>query len=428
MRGEGQSHHRRSTNERGQVLLLSILVMTVVLVMGAVVFDVGMALSEKERVQSATDASALAAALELANGGSEGDAETTACNIYQANGFDACPTVNIPPLQGPHAGDDRYVEVTASVESFAAFLEVITGTDSFLPGARSVAAFIGATDQAPCGVCILSPSANPALAVNGNGSLTVNSSVSINSNGAQSVAISGNAVLTAGSIETVGGSQVNGNHAEFNPEPTAGEPFGDPLSSIPVPFVSGPSFGALVTNTAQTIDPGIYNSISTTAALTLNPGIYVIKGTGAPTIPGLSVTGNAGRITGSGVTLYFACPSYPDPCAPGQLGAGLSIAGQGVFDPTAPTIGTYGGLLIFFDRNNVATLRMSGNAVVDLTGTVYGKSASWSVTGNGAVGQFNSLIVFNTANIAGNGIVVDYDPAENFPPGNTTAPSVSLVE
>jgi hypothetical protein len=121
-------------------MMLMILALTVVVVIGAVVFDAGMALSEKERVQGATDAAALAGAQALASGQGVGGATTVACDYYMRNGFDECPDVNIPPENGPRAGNASFVEVIGSVESPTPFISVFT--ESILePEGRAVAGF-----------------------------------------------------------------------------------------------------------------------------------------------------------------------------------------------------------------------------------------------------------------------------------------------
>ena len=63
IRAEGP--RRRRDREGGQTLIAFIMAMTVVFLIGAIVVDVGLWLSERRHAQSAADLSALAAAAKL---------------------------------------------------------------------------------------------------------------------------------------------------------------------------------------------------------------------------------------------------------------------------------------------------------------------------------------------------------------------------
>jgi hypothetical protein len=131
------------------MLMIAVVIVTVVLVLGALVLDGGLALSEKDRVQSATDAAVLVAAKSLADHDSLGATTSKACTYWRANGFDknaapgTCPslTVNSPPTQGPHAGNSGYVEVIGETSSTTGFFDLFSEIDAFEPSARSVAGY-----------------------------------------------------------------------------------------------------------------------------------------------------------------------------------------------------------------------------------------------------------------------------------------------
>jgi Putative Flp pilus-assembly TadE/G-like len=77
---------RRLSEEHGQSLLLLVLAMTVMLVVGAIVVDVGLWLSERRGSQTDADFAALAGAYELLNpGASSSDAVTAAGSSLTAN-------------------------------------------------------------------------------------------------------------------------------------------------------------------------------------------------------------------------------------------------------------------------------------------------------------------------------------------------------
>ncbi|MCI0814593.1 MAG: pilus assembly protein, partial [Chloroflexi bacterium] len=89
--------------ERGQSLILLALLLPVVLGFVALTLDVGFALVERRNLQNATDAAALAAAQDLANGESDATVTATAIDYLQRNGYnvsDDTIVVNVPPASG----------------------------------------------------------------------------------------------------------------------------------------------------------------------------------------------------------------------------------------------------------------------------------------------------------------------------------------
>src|SRR5207248_7647363 len=99
--------------------------------------------------------------------------------------------------------------------------------------------------------------------------------------------------------------------------------------------------------------------------LILNPGIYIIQG------GGLAISSSA-SISGSGVMIYNAGSKFP---ALGGSFGGISLTGSGSFSLTSPTSGTYAGILIFQERDNAASLSLSANAGLGLSGTIYAPAA-----------------------------------------------------
>jgi hypothetical protein len=157
--------------------------------------------------------------------------------------------------------------------------------------------------------------------------------------------------------------------------------------------------------------PGIYRSIQAAGSSTLHfaAGIYVITGT-------MQISGNATANVG-GATLYFACSSYPQPCASGSRGAGLSISGTVNFaagrtvDLTSP----YNGLSIFYDRDNAQDLVLGGGAL-SVTGSIYAPSARLALSGNSGPALLTSMAVvdsFEVSGSTGRSFRLAYDPALN---------------
>ena len=200
---------------------------------------------------------------------------------------------------------------------------------------------------------VLNPTAAGALTLSGNASIKIPGAVVVDSNSTTAISASGNAQLTASVIDVGGGFQKSGN-ASFSPAPIRGVSASDPLAALPTPASRSDQLRHLnLSGNSQTttINPGIYSQITVSgnARLTLNPGIYIIEG------GGLTVTGNA-SISGTGVMIYNAGSNYPG--SGGNFG-GITLSGNGTFNLTAPTTGTYAGILIFQSRQNTRALSFS---------------------------------------------------------------------
>jgi hypothetical protein len=170
----------------------------------------------------------------------------------------------------------------------------------------------------PCVLCVLNPSANGALNVNGGAHLTLaqNGSIYVDSSSSDAADISGGSVVsdTDGTF-IVGGWNASGGSI-FNPAPQHTSSFSDPISP-PIPAAGGNACsqqydgladGQAVTgpNTAFTLGggqgniyPGTYTSItvSGSAQLMMWPGVYHIT-------QALTVSGQA-HLNGYGVELVF---------------------------------------------------------------------------------------------------------------------------
>jgi len=133
---------RQVLNKRaGSVLPLFAILLPVLCGMLGLVLDIGLLFAAHRQVQTAADAAALAAAVDLRAGKTAGSASATASQYVQYNGLPAAAvTVNLPPQQGPYAGNARYVEVVVSHSAGVWFIQVV-GAASPTVSARAVAGY-----------------------------------------------------------------------------------------------------------------------------------------------------------------------------------------------------------------------------------------------------------------------------------------------
>ncbi len=422
--------------ERGQALLIAAGAIVILVGTAGLAIDVGIARTQLRSAQNAADAAAVSGADDLP-GGSPATAITDATCAAAFNGYvdrsgpvtcnghtypaepGVTVTVSTPPTTSKsHNGDPNSVEVTISQDVPTAFMKVLKRNTVTVTG-HAVATASGLR----CALCVLSSSAPQALFGNNAATLRVNGlGIVVNSSAANAGLLKDSAQVTAPTIGVVGCTELH-NTGTFTPTAQCGvPPVSDPLASLPVPSVSGPNYGSVSASKNQTINPGIYSSISVGGSgnLTLNPGTYIITGQFA--------AHNSGAVSGNGVTLYFACPSYPTPCTPGETdGGNLYINDAATFNITAPTSGPEQGIAIFYDRNNAAGLTSRDASNPSITGTIYARS-SLALFGDKGTATLNSLVVVNMISVQDGtrGVTINYDKTQNATP--TTAGASSLTE
>jgi Putative Flp pilus-assembly TadE/G-like len=415
-------------DDSGQALIISALCMTCLFGFVALAADVGIMLREKRLVQTAADSAAIAGASDL----NYGNATTSAQAAAGQNGFTtggAMVTVNSPPLNGPHSGVSGYVEVIVSQVQPTLFMGFF-GRSSLTVSARAVA-----TNLATASNCmfLLGPS-GPDINLTGAGGLSVpvcgiiaNSDVSISGSGSVDSKSIGVAAPSPGYTDSGSGT--------FNPLPIAGiAPISDPLAFIPQPSVpSYPSCSAYSESgsSAVTVPPGCYSGLSLTGsgAVTLSPGNYefngpvIFGGSGAITLgsgmyifnTGASISlSGAGGVTGSGVTFYVTSAAGP-----------FSLSGSDSLTLTAPTSGTYDGILFFQQRGDANAFSLGGSGSMNMTGIFYMPSAPLNLSG-AASETFAAAFVARQLNLSGSGSVTlnDY----NLTNSSSPLTSVRLVE
>ncbi len=398
----------------GSIVVMVTMWMAVGLTLLGLVVDLGYGSVRHRRAQNAADAATLGAMEQIYLGNSLDAATAAAGQMAQQNGFASSDlTLSLLAADGSPATSPSQVASAAAVISNTyptLFLRVV-GISTATVAAQSSSKY--GSSLGLCALCVLSSGDTLSLDFPGNGSATVNGgTVQVNSNANTALVINSNGSLTAQAINVVGGWSP-GSHGFFSPSPVAARPIPDPLATVPVPtFSSANGQSISVTGGTTTIDPGNYQTIDVSGGGTLimNPGTYAITGT-------IKITGSGGNITGNGVMLYFTCGLIlPAACSgPGQAGGTLGMAGNGTFNMSAPTSGTYKGLLIFYDRNNTSALNLTGNGTDTVTGTIYARQSDAKLAGNGGSLQLQSRLITDTATITGNGsITINWNQATNY--------------
>jgi hypothetical protein len=116
---------------------------------------------------------------------------------------------------------------------------------------------------------------------------------------------------------------------------------------------------------------------------TLSPGVYIVSG------GNFKINANA-NISGSGVTIYI------------MAGSSVHINGTATVNLSAPTSGTYSGMLFFGDRSGTDDITFNGTAASKLTGAIYFANQEISYLGNFSGNGGCTQVVGNTVAWSGN--------------------------
>ena len=266
-------------------------------------------------------------------------------------------------------------------------------------------------------IWVLDPSASMAFNATGTSNFVSNCSINVNSTASNGFRIQGGGVVQASEINVVGGAVV-ANNATVSPAPVTGaSPVQDPLASLPSPTYGGcdytnfqPGGGTI------NLSPGVYcGGIKVTyqAVLNFSPGTYVLNG------GGMTITSNNATLNGSGVTFYNTSNGYA--FAPIVISSGSSV------NFTAPTSGTYKGIMMVQDRNvgSSATSAIGGGSNQTYTGTIYMPSGNLSYTGGSSTNSLTVALVVKDLTIVGNAYMSKDSTGSTT---GITQSSVSLIQ
>ena len=402
---------KRFTDDRGQTIILAALCMPLLLGFVALAVDAGLMFRAEREMQTAADSAAIAGAEELNYGDVTAAAKADAALNGVIDGQNgATVTVNNPPLSGPNAGNSGSVEVIVSSSQTTYFMNVLNQGSMTVIG-RAVA---GHSPTRNC-VYTLGTSGTDISVSNGVNIQIPGCSVFSNSSSSTSLQVSGGATLNTQAINLVGGYSVTGGGHMTPSTPSQGvAQASDPLAYLPAPsftsgsclanpnlgsggkFTIGPSAGGTICYNGLTIGNG--------ATATLKPGVYVINGQ-------LNLAGGT-TTTGTGVTFYF------------PPGGSVSISNGITFNLTAPTSGTYNGILFYQDRSDANGVYIEGGANSVLNGILYFPDANVTLE-NGTNTTSYATVISKTLTFAGGASFKDYS---QMPGASTPLVAARLVE
>lgn len=373
--------------------------------------EAGLWLVTKSKLQHITDTAALSAATRAISTPNTTLITSAATERAKSSGLRAGDTLNValPPVTGAHAGMAGFVEVTAT-RTVRRYLTRIYTQDPMNLSARSVAGVLEGTGDRVC-MMALSPSASPAFAVGGAGTVNVTGcAFASNSNATNSFDMIGARVVVTGScLYAVGGvSASDGLQLTDCLEPQDMErPTPDPYAALRMPTlseVSGliPQASTLTgsfTPNANLIEYGVpvalFNGgLTISGTTTLGAGLYIVNG------GSLKISANA-VLSGTGISFYL------------MNGATLDITGGAelnvkAYDAANPGLRSdrFAGLLFFGDREGTPVSHsLSGNSDSSMNGVVYFPNDKLSYIGDAGSSYPCMEIIASTLSVSGSGTV-----------------------
>jgi Flp pilus assembly protein TadG len=409
-----------SRRRRGTVAVVTAICLVPLIGIMAFLLDGGILMAQQRQVQSAADASSQAAAVYLYNnyttnagldplGKAAALAKTYAStNGYNNNGTTNTVTVNIPPLSGLFTGQAGYAEVIVQYNQPRMF-SAIFGASNLPVISRSVSrgTYAPYSDDA---VIALSPTGASALTAAGSAKLKASATVQVDSSNVAAVNVNNTGNINAPIISITGNWTSSSSGTLTGSVVTGASSVNDPLATLPAPSTTGltvqpglPGYGS------YTMSPGIYNGGVTFGGgmnITMKSGTYYIENGGFTVANGVTLTGTS-------VMIYIA---------PGS--GAFSFQGGGVINLTAPTSGTYSGVVMYQDRSNTSAISIANGTTTTITGTFYAAGAAINFAGGAQLSQFGSQIIAKTLNLSNNASV-----SVNWSAGTVARrPSLNIVE
>jgi len=389
---------------KGNVAIITALCLPMIVGGAAYGIEVGFWRYDEVRVQQASDAAAYAAAVvkrSVGSGVTSDQLNSAATTAATSNGYTTTTdtiAVNAPSTATPSDANSAEVVITRTEPPiFTTYIRCMVanwqssscGNSTATVKASSTASFSNAGDAC---VLALSPSAGKAADFAGNSSLTLNGcSVMSNSLASNAFNVQGSANLSAPCAYASGGASIGGtlNLTTCGAVKTSQPPVADPYGTLTLPTAdSHPhNFNANSASCGNT-----YNGMAITNTVKLPScaagQAYIISG------GTLDLHGNA-NLTCSGCTFYLT------------NGASVSINGNSHINLSAPTSGTYSGMLFMSDRTNTGTITINGDNTSSVTGTIYAPDANVSFLGNFAGTSGCTQIVALTVSWSGSTTFAD---------------------
>ncbi len=373
----------------------------------------------KRQLQRAADSAAIAGAFtRLQNG----NVQTQATGSLTRDGItsaDATATIENAPTAGAYAGDTNAVRVILEQPARLNFSSLFMTTTPII---RAEATATGISNGNFC-VLALEGTTNAGIRMQGNATVNLGCGMATNSQASDAVIAGGSSLITASPIAAVGGLSPSLNYGpgtELLPNSIRQR---DPYSGLPEPQV-GSCGGELRVQPGQVriVNGSLgrcFRGMSLSGTVTFDPGVYIIDG-------GSFNVGSQAVVRGTGVT--FILTSSTAATNPSSI-ATVTINGGATMQLSAPTSGTYAGILFYQDRRatNIDGNRINGNSLSAFQGAFYFPSQGLEFNGTTGMRTDCVQIAARRVTFIGNSSIINQCPP-NSGAGAFSGLRVFLVE
>jgi hypothetical protein len=431
--------------ERGQALIIIALAAVGLFAFTSLAIDGSMVFSKKRQAQNAADAAALAGALALVREVDDPTLDPVAL-AYEStvqNAFNNDTTTNEvdvynPPIDGPYAGDDQYVQVKILVHVTTYFTRVIgrNNVDTAVEAvARATIPEVVPWHEGDALVSLMPGCRTPGqsddpFVVIGNADIDVTGAgIRVNSNCTRTGQVAydqgGHSEVTTDAQVCVFGAY---RAANTTPPPENCPPSDNGRYQLPNPFCSHEGQVVDLGSNNYIAIPGNYSGtfpgVSPAGTLKLQKGIYCLHD-GFELHSSWTVTSDLNDndlhdslsegvfffVDGGDIT--FNGNSY------------IEIHAIDVIDDDFPE--EFVNFLFYVPPSNPANIKLTGSNGSQFTGTILAPSSSTEILGNNATLALNSQIISYTVKVSGGGnLRITYNQDENGLAW--TNPGVEMVE
>lgn len=374
---------------RGNFAVLTAIALTSMAGVAGLVVDYGNGLLNRLQDQRSADIVAMAGATIYASTGS-----TTSMNlaISKVGSLNGLPSSDITAsLTTSPNGDGNQAVLVKVQTNVARTLSQILSSGSTLSVASTAYAELKSASGSGC-ILALDTTAHQAITISGSANVQApGCDIVANSDNSDALDMSGSARATTPCTITVGGqTTTSGLTLTTCTRPTTNATATpDPYASLSNPVSLGASCQTLP-NPPINVPPGYYcNGINISTTATFQPGFFYVKGN-------LAFQGGS-NVSGTGVTFFI------------YKSGTTAISGSATVNISAPTSGTYAGVLLFGDRNGTTANNnnISGSSASVLQGTLYYPTQQVSYTGGSNSPSNCTEIIGDTITFSGTTYVGD---------------------
>ena len=394
---------RMLPDNAGNVLTLGAITLPMMLGAAGLGFDTIQWTLTQRHMQRAADSAAIAGAYARLQNGNVGAQSNNSLTRDGVTNLSNTPVVENAPTGGSYAGDTSAVRVILQTEQALPFASLFM----VKPPTIRVEATAKAASNGEFCVIALENTPIAGITMQGNATVNLGCGMATNSNASNAVVAGGSSVINATLIAAVGGLSSSGNYAagtELLPNSIKQR---DPFANLPQPQPQNCDAQISVqpnqTRTILGLQSGrCFRGMDLKGTVHFEPGVYFIDA-------GSFTIGSQAVVTGQGVTFILTSSSAGS--NPSSISK-ITINGGATLQLSAPSTGTYAGVLFYQDRRaaNQDGNNINGNSNSSFQGAFYFPSQGLDFNGTAGMNTQCVQIAARRVSLSGNSSIINRCP------------------